>query len=166
MNLRSSIGMMLLSATISYGQQAQKKPFQQQSQSTIAYRNANNADAVEIQNVAYELVGPGISGRPKDERLVLRKTMRTKQVVDEIGMEASTTVEAWPLGVDPREKPLYTVSVSGVDPVVMNNDLIIVSRGLEEVEWWSAYRLGNGQRLFDSYTPIVQFSTTRDTQTL
>jgi hypothetical protein len=72
----------------------------------------------------------------------------------------------WPLGVDPKEKPLYTVSVSGVDPVVMNSDLIIISRGLEEIEWWSAYRLGNGQRLFDSYTPIVQFSTTRDTQTL
>ena len=163
---RSSIGMMLLAATIVYGQQAQKKPFQQQSQSTIAYKNANNADAVEIQNVSYELAGPGIPGRPKDERLVVRKTTRTKQVVDEIGMEGATTVEAWPLGVDPKEKPLYTVSVSGVDPFIMNSDLIVISRGLEEVEWWSVYRLGNGQRLFDTYAPVVQFSTTRDTQTL
>src|SRR4030095_1954272 len=101
MNCGASVGMLLLAATIVYGQQAQKKPFQQQSQSTIAFKNANNTDSVEIQNVAYELVAPGIPGRAKDERLVVRKTTRTKQVVDEIGMEGATTVEAWPLGVDP-----------------------------------------------------------------
>jgi len=158
--------MLLLATTVVYAQQAQKKPFQQQSQSTIVYKNANNSDEVEIQNVTYELAGPGISGRPKDERLVLRKTTRTKQVVDEIGMEAATTVEACPLGVDPKEKPLYTVKVAGVDPVVTNGDLIVISRGLEEVDWWSVYRLGNGLHLFDTYTPVLQFSTTRDTQTL
>ena len=33
--------------------------------------------------------------------------------MDEIGMEASTTVEAWPLGVDPKQKPLYTLKADG-----------------------------------------------------
>jgi hypothetical protein len=54
-----------------------------------------------------------VPGRPQDERLLLRTTTRTKQVVDEIGMEASTTVEAWPLGVDPKQKPLYTLKARG-----------------------------------------------------
>jgi hypothetical protein len=38
-------------------------------------------------------------------------------------------------------------------------------RGLEEVDWWTVYRLGNGQRLFDTYVPLVQFSISRETLT-
>ena len=64
---------------------------------------------VEITNVAYEVTSTAVPGRPQDERLLLRTTTRTKQVVDEIGMEAATTVEAWPLGVDPKQKPLYSL---------------------------------------------------------
>jgi hypothetical protein len=60
-------------------------------------------------------------------------------VVDEIGMDASTTIEAWPLGVDLRQKPLYSLTVPGFDPVARNSDLIVISRGVEEVEWWSVY---------------------------
>lgn len=156
---------LLLSAPSLFAQQ-QNKPFEQQSSSTISYRKENRTDVVDIRNVAYDLVGTGIPGRPKDERLVIRKTVRTKQVVDEIGMEASTTVEAWPLGVDLKEKPLYSVTASGVNPVTLNNELFVVTRGVEEVDWWSAYKLGSGARLFDTYVPVVQFSTTRETQTL
>jgi hypothetical protein len=155
----------VLWATCLFAQQ-QNRPFEQQSSSSIAYRRENRSDIVDIRNILYELVGTGIPGRPKDQRLVLRKTVRTKQVVDEIGMEATTTIEAWPLGVDLKEKPLYSMTASGADPVTVNNELLVVSRGLEEVAWWSAYKLGSGAHLFDTYVPLVQFSTTRDTQTL
>ena len=56
---------------------------------------------------------------------------------DDIGMEASTTVEAWPLGVDLKQKPLYSVTVNGIEPHVVNGEVIVISRGLEETEWWS-----------------------------
>jgi hypothetical protein len=146
--------------------QQQKKSFEQESASTIAYKNENRSEALEIKNVVFELVGSAIPGRPANERLLLRKTTRTKQVIDEVGMEATTTVEAWPLGVDLKEKPLYSITVQGVDPFTMNRDLIVVSRGVEEVSWWSIYKLGDGKHLFDTYVPVTQFSISRDTQTL
>src|SRR5262245_51050955 len=131
------IALMLSAASLLAKQQP--KPFEQQSSSTIAYKKENRSDIVDIRNVVYELVGAGIPGRPRDERLVLRKTVRTRQVVDEIGMDATTTVEAWPLGTDLKEKPIYSVTASGVDPVTLNNELLVVSRGLEDVQWWSVY---------------------------
>src|ERR1700761_4818707 len=87
-----------------------------QPTANVAYGvNKDGQQTIEIQNVAYEVTGTGVPGRPQNERLLLRRTTRTKQVVDEIGMEASTTVEAWPLGVDPNQKPLYELKVQGVD---------------------------------------------------
>jgi hypothetical protein len=101
-----------------------------------------------------------------DERFVLRKRTKTKQVVDEIGIEATTTVEAWPLGIDPAQKPLYAVTTAGTDPKVINHDLIAISRGLDEIDWWSVYKLGNGEHLFDTYVPLLQFSISRNFQVL
>jgi hypothetical protein len=146
--------------------QEPKKPIDQQLASTIEYKNENQSEAVAIKNVVFDLVGPAIPARPMSERMVLRKTTRTKQIVDEKGMEATTTVEAWPLGVDLKEKPLYSIDVEGIDPVPMNNQLIVVSRGLEDVGWWSVYKLGNGEHLFDTHLPVTQFSISQDTQTL
>jgi len=45
-------------------QQPQKRPFEQQSQSTITHRNENQAYAVEIRNVVYELTGSGHFSQP------------------------------------------------------------------------------------------------------
>jgi hypothetical protein len=104
------------------------------------------------------MTGSGIPGRPNNERLMLRKTSHTKEVVDDIGMEASTTIQAWPLGIDLKQKPLYALTVSGVEPKTVNSDLIVISRGLEEVAWWSVYALGTGAHLFDTYVPLLQFS--------
>jgi len=143
----------------------QKKPLDQESVSTIAYKHENGSEAVETKNIVFELVGAAIPGRPVNERLVLRKTTRTKQVIDEVGMEAATTVESWPLGVDLKEKPLYSITVEGVDPSALNSDLIVVSRGLEDVSWWSVYKLGDGKHLFDTYVPVTQFSISRETLT-
>jgi hypothetical protein len=162
MSLRGYWIMLLIATAV----HAQQTPVQAQSPSTISYSIKDKLATIEITNVEYEVAGQGIPGRPQDERLVLRKTTRTKQIVDEIGMEASTTVDAWPLGVDLKQKPIYSVKVEGVDARTLNNEILEISRGLEEVEWWTVYKLGNGQRLFDTYTPLLQFSISREVQTL
>jgi hypothetical protein len=143
------------------------KPFQAQSPASVVYGvNKDGQQTVEINNVAYEVTSTGVPGRPQNERLLLRTTTRTKQVVDEIGMEASTTVEAWPLGVDPSQKPLYALKVQGVDGKTVDGALSVILRGLEDTEWWSVYKLGTGERLFDTYTPLLGFSIRRDIQTM
>src|SRR5262245_41877880 len=160
---------MLISASALFAQQRQpapKRPIEDRSTSTIRYHQEGQSDVVEITNIDYELVGPSIPGRPTDQRLVLRKGTRSKQVVGDIGMEATTTVEAWPLGVELNQKPLFAITIPGFDPAVVNNDLVVISRGFEEVDWWSVFKLGNGDRLFDTYAPLLQFSISRDTQTL
>src|SRR5690349_18130795 len=78
---------------------ASGKPYQAKSSSNISFNVKDGAETIEITNVAYEVVGPGIPGRPGAERLVLRKTLRSKQISDEIDIEAASTVEVWPLGV-------------------------------------------------------------------
>lgn len=161
------IAQVLASAGLSAGLLlAQSKPFQSQSQANVAYGVKDGQQTVEITNVGYEVTSTAVPGRPQDERLLLRTTTRTKQVVDEIGMGASTTVEAWPLGVDPKQKPLYTLKVEGVDSRTVDNALLVILRGLEETEWWSLYKLGSGERLFDTYVPLVSFSIRRDIQTM
>jgi len=140
-----------------------KKPYQSQSPSSIVYAVKDGIETVEITNTLYELTGSAIPGRPQNERLVLRMTTKSKQEIEAIGMEASTTIDAWPLGVDLKQKPLYSVSAEGVDPKTRNGEVLTISRGLEETEWWTVYRLGNGARLFDTYVPLVNFSIARDT---
>jgi hypothetical protein len=162
--MRSS-ALFLLIAGVALAQTHQ--PFQAQSSASVAYGvNKDGQQTVEITNVAYEVTGTGVPGRPQDERLLCRTTTRTKQVVDEIGTEASTTVEAWPLGVDPKQKPLYTLKVAGMDSKTVDGALLVVLRGLEDTEWWSVYKLGTGQWLFDTYVPLLGFSIRRDIQTM
>ena len=159
-------GACLLSAAILLAQPA-KAPFQATSTSQIDFHVAkDHSEVVAINNVEYELSGTGIPGRPPDDRLVLRKTVKSRQVVGDIGIEATTTVEAWPLGVNLKQAPLYSISVEGTNPRIVNSDLVVISRGLEEDEWWSVYQLGTGKRLFDTYVPLIQFSISRETLTL
>jgi hypothetical protein len=138
-----------------------RQPFQSQSPASVVYGvNKDGQPTVEITNVAYEVTGP--SGH----RLLLRTTTRTKEVIDEIGMQASTIVEAWPLGVDLKQKPLYALKVDGVDCKTVDGALLVILRGLEDTQWWSVYKLGTGQRLFDTYVPLLGFSIRRDIQTM
>jgi len=140
------------------------KPLHSQASSSIDYTTAaDGSRTVEIRNVAYEVTGPNIPGRPPDDRLLLRKITRTKEVLGDIGVEANLTLEAWRLGDELRDRSLYTLTVSGDDGNVRDNALFVVSRGLEEVEWWSVYKLGNGQHLFDTYVPLDSFSISRET---
>jgi hypothetical protein len=118
---------------------------------------------VEIRNVSYEVTGEGVPGRPPSERLLLRKTTRSKQVLGDIGEDATVTLEAWRFGDDPAQKPLYALNTSGVDIRTIDNALLVASRGVEEVDWWSVYKLGSGQHVFDTYVPLVSFSISRET---
>jgi hypothetical protein len=134
--------------------------------STFSLSTKGKEQTVEISNVAYEVTGTAIPGRPSNERLVLRETTHTKHVIDEIGEEASTTVEAWPLGTDFRQKPIYTLKVEGVEPTIIEGDVLQFSRGFEDVEWWSIYKLANGEHLFDTYAPLAKFSISREILTM
>jgi len=129
-----------------------------QSASTVSLSAPGDEQTLEITNVAYEVSSDSVPGRPSGERLLLRKTTASKQILGEKGQEATATFEAWPLGVDPKQKPIYAVKVSGVGGDTVDSALIVADRGLEEVEWWSVYRLGTGQHLFDTYVPLVTFS--------
>lgn len=118
--------------------------------SSYRYTVKGDEKTVEITNVHYEIAGRG------DLILAVRETVHSKQVMGDIGMEASVTTEAWKLGTDIRQKPLYAVTVEGSESRVVEDDLFVVSRGLEEVEWWSVYRLATGAHLFDTYVPLVK----------
>jgi len=134
-----------------------KHPLEAQAPSTIRYSQEDGADVIEITNVQFELAGSAIPGRPRDEHLILRKTTKTREVIGDIGMQASSVVEAWPLGADLKDKPLYVVTVEGIEPKTRNDEVLVISRGLEEVSWWSVYRLGSGAHLLDTYVPLVEF---------
>jgi len=139
------------------------KPVQAQSSSSVSSRTQpDGSQIIEIRNVTYELSDPVIPGHPRSDRLLLRKTTHSKETVGDMGVDATVTLEAWRFGDDLRQKPLYTISTSGTDGRTMDNAIFIVSRGLEEVEWWSVYRLGTGQHLFDTYVPLVGFSISKE----
>ena len=126
----------------------------------------DSSQTAEIQNVTYEYTGTGIPGRPQNEHLLLRKTVRSKAGVDDVGTESTVRVEAWPLGARLDQKPIYTISENGTGGRVVYPDLFVVDRGLEEVEWWTVHRLGTGRHLFDTYVPLVSFSISRDVLTM
>src|ERR1039457_6669414 len=144
----------------------QRPTLHAQSASTIDFSSAaDGSETVDIRNISHEVTGTQVPGRPPGERLLLRKTTHSKQVLGDIGLDATVTLEAWRLGEDPRQKPLYTLTVAGEDARTIDNALLAVSRGLEETEWWSVYKLGSGQHLFDTYVPLLSFSISRETVT-
>src|SRR6266446_1353205 len=129
---------------------AQKNPRPIQVQATSSFKSDVNKEGqrtIDSTNVVYELTWNGIPGRAPDEHLVLRKTTRTKQIIGEKGMEATANVDAWPLGADLKQKPLYSIGLPAVDSRTVNADYLEFARGLEEVEWWSLYKLGTGEHM-------------------
>ena len=144
---------------------APAKPLGVQSSSTYTQTEKNGQTTVEIRNVTYHVSGIGVPGRPSGERLLLRKSTRSRHVLDEIGGLATVTLEAWPLGADPRQKALYSATITGDDAQVLENALWVVDRGVEDVQWWSVLKLATAQRLFDTYVPLVHFSISRETVT-
>lgn len=134
------------------------KPFEAESSSTIKFAGG----AINIRNVTYE-IATNVPGRAPAELLLLQKTIQSKEVLGDIGVEATVQLDAWRFGDDVRQKPVYTLRVSGTEGHAVDNAIFVVSRGLEEVEWWSIYKLGSGQHLFDTYVPLLSVSISRDT---
>ncbi len=122
--------------------------------SSYRYTVKGDEKVIEITNVTYEAVNAAF---------VLRKTTHSKETIGDMGVEAAVTVEAWKIGTDLKQKPLYTVTVPGTESRTVEDEVFVVSRGLEEVAWWSVYRLSTGAHLFDTYTPMITFSWKRDT---
>jgi hypothetical protein len=143
-----------------------RRGFVAQSTSSVVYTSKDGVDTVETTNAGYEISGEGLPGRPPKQRLVLRKLRRLKQILGEKGVDAKVSVQAWPLGSSFRQKPVYSISLSGLDATAMDNAFLVVTRGTEEVDWWSVLRLGSGQHLFDTNVPLVRFSISDETQTL
>ena len=140
------------------------KPVSGQSSSTFSYEFKSDEQTITINNVTYDLVQPYVPGK-KTDLLVLRVTTKSKQVMGDIGMEGSVTVEAWPLGTDFGEKPRYSVTLDGTGVNTARNSVLVFDRTLEEVEWWSVHALVNGEHLFDTYVQPVEFSISRESDT-
>jgi hypothetical protein len=141
-------------------------PMGTQATSSFALREQDGGKAIDITNVTFETTSTYVPGRPAEERLLLRTTARSRQVIDEEGLEASVTVEAWPLGTDPAATPLYTVTLDGVGVTVEDSAVLVFDRGTEDVDWWSVHGLGTGSPLFDSHVPVLRLSLSREVQTL
>src|SRR5215470_8570072 len=137
-----------------------------QATSSFDLREQDGGKVIEVTNVTFETTSSAVPGRPSDERLLLRTTARSRQVIDEVGLDASVTVEAWPLGADPAVTPLYAVTLAGVGVTTEDSAVLVFDRGTEDVDWWSVYGLGTGAPLFDSHVPVLRFSLSREIQTL
>jgi hypothetical protein len=145
------------------GADPQTKPFQSQASSSITYTGGKDGDQnVEITNYAFDITGDSVPGRPRGSRLTLRTTTHSKQTVGDKGLESTVTMEAWPLGVDLKQKPLYTVSAPGIDARSIDGSLWLVDRSLDgDITWWSLYKLGSAQHLLDTYVELVRFTVSR-----
>ncbi len=136
---------------------------QVQSPSTFSRTVKDGFETVAINNIAYELTGTGIPGRPPDQHLVLRTTSQSENVIGDIPQEGKITLEAWHLGTTFTQKPLYSVTMSGNSAETREGAVWFVSRGEVDVEYWSVLKLGTGQNLFDTYTPPLFFTVSRET---
>lgn len=93
---------------------------------------------------------------PADARLTLRRTESTERIPDEKGMEALTE-----LAVSRNGRLLYSLKVEGFDGKPLDDTLYVIARGVEDVEWWSVYRLADGRQLFDTHVRPVRFAPGR-----
>ncbi|MBX6323886.1 MAG: hypothetical protein IRY94_18880 [Rhodospirillaceae bacterium] len=137
-----------------------------QSESSLSYAVTADGATVDIVNVTFAVTGSYLPGRPADERLVLRTSVRSRQVIDEVGTDSTVTVEAWPLGADLAGEPAYAIALDGLGARTVDGSILVFDRGTEEVEWWSVYALGTGSFLFDTHVPVASFSISRGVQTL
>jgi hypothetical protein len=140
-------------------------PFRAESTSSISVTGKDLDQTIEIHNVTYQYSSTRVPGRPADERLALRITTHSKDAIGDIPEPGAVTLEAWPLGVNLRQKPIYTVKIGGDDAHTVDNALWVVNRGFVDVPMWSVYKLGTGQHLFDTYVDFLRFSITREVQT-
>ncbi len=105
---------------------------------------------------------PVIPGHPRSDRLLPRKTTRSKETVCDIGVDATVTLEAWRFGNDLRQKPLYTITATGTDGRTMDNAIFIASRGARRSGAVVGLQAGQRPAPFDTYVPLVSFSISKE----
>jgi hypothetical protein len=162
MNLRFTAA---AAAVVAFGATAALFGQQAQSPSTFSHTTKGGEETVVIHNVAYEMTGTNVPGRPKDQRLVLRTTIHSEEVIGDIPEDGKVTLEAWPLGTPFTQKPIYSVTMPGHDAQTLESAVWVVRHGDVDVDEWSVLKLGTGQPLFNSFVPVVQFSISRETVT-
>src|SRR5437016_4135848 len=126
----------LLAAAAMAAVAAAQNPFRAQSTSTISLSAKGDERIVEIHNVTYQYTGTRVPGRPEEERLTLRLTTHSKDGLGDIPEPGAVTLEAWPLGVDLRQKPLYEVNLGGSEAHTVDDALWLVNRGNVDVPMW------------------------------
>lgn len=138
-------------------------PFQARAASTVTLSKVGDSEEVDITNVTYDVTPAYVPGRPGAERLLLRQTVTSKAILDEPEPASTTVLEAWPLGASLSQRPIYSIKATGTGGRTVDEGLFVIERGTGDVDWWSVYQLGTGQRLFDTYVPLVGFSISRET---
>lgn len=128
------------------------------SESTIVQKVEHGDSVVEIRNTGFELAG----------KLVLRKTVQSREVIGDKGLESEVTLAAWPLGSDlAKKKPLYEVKSAGTDARTRNGEIWILENAADpDVPVWSVYTLATGRRLFRSHVPPLEFGVSQADGTL
>ena len=139
------------------------QPVQAQSASTVSYTSGKDGEeVVEIVNVAYDVTGDSLPGQ-QGKRLLLRRTERSRQILGDKGVEGTVTLEAWPLGADLKRPPLYSVKVPAIEAHTVEGELWLVDRALDpDTSWWSVYKVGTGQHLFDTYVELLRLTVSRE----
>jgi hypothetical protein len=159
MRIRIAAGVLLTATALAQpparkGADKLSQPFKAQSSSTISYSGGKEEErTLDITNVTYE-----VHGNPL---LVLRTSTHSKWIVGDEGTDSTATVEAWPMGVDLKQKPLYAVTLSGIGARTMEGILLFDRSDGGDSSWWSVYKLSNGQHLFDTYVELLHLTVSR-----
>jgi hypothetical protein len=112
------------------------KPFQAQSPSSIDFGpNKEGYPIIEITKRRLRRGGPAIPGRPQTEQLVMRLNTRTKHEVDAIGHGDVDNRGSLAAGSGSQAKASLHAEGGGNRCENGDNDLLVLSRGLEEVVW-------------------------------
>lgn len=161
--IRCGTCLLLLVYAASACAQTSPKPFRAEAGTSIAYSGAKDAETVEITNVSWRITGEDVPGGPGATRLVLRQTTHSKETLGDKGAEAHVVLEAWPLGTDTRQRPLYSTSAEGSEAYTLDNALwVVVDRATDpDLPLWRVYHLATGAPFFDSYVEPLRFSVSR-----
>src|SRR5436309_1493326 len=141
---------LLIAGVAMAGVASAQNPFHAESTSTVSVTGKGVERTIEIRNVGYEYTNSRVPARPTDEMLLLRITTHTKDVMGDIPEPGNLVLEAWPLGVDLRQKPAYAIKSGGNEAHTLDNALWVINRGFVDVPMWTIYKLGTGQHLFDT----------------
>jgi hypothetical protein len=131
------------------------------STSTFAYHEKDGEKTVEITNAAYQVTQVY---EPRQSWFVLRTTTRSKEVLDEKGWESQVTLEAWPMGADVNQRPLYALELKGSEATLLGGALwqVLDEATDPDVPVWSVYQVATGNRLFESFVAPLSLRVATD----